>query len=149
MHYDFNEFSSHPLHIQSLCGLNLLIIHDFLVIVIMRCFCTNWIPLSPHCTKQWIQTCVTCICKIEPFSLNCFIKSASGHPTETALIFAGRPLSRLLLDITLLSSRFDKAPLTPLDLVLVSRLLNRHQRIVTGAQMSAETAGGGQSERAS
>lgn len=59
-----------------------------------------------------------------------------------------QPLNWLLLDITLLYSRLDKAPLTLVDLVLVSQLLNRHQRIVTGAQMSVETAAG-HSERAS
>lgn len=36
MHDGFNEFSSHPWHI--LCGWNLLIIHDFLVIVIIPLF---------------------------------------------------------------------------------------------------------------
>lgn len=63
-------------------------------------------------------------------------------------IFTRRPLNWLLLDITLLSSRRDKVPFTLVDLVLVSQLLYRHQHIVTGAQMSVETAGG-QSERAS
>ena len=80
MHYDFNEFSSHLWHIQSLCGLDLLIIHEFSVIVIMLCFCTNVIPLS-----QGIQTCMTWICKSEPFRLNCLIQSFSSLQTVTAI----------------------------------------------------------------
>lgn len=107
---------------------NLLIIHEVLVIVIMLCCCPNLMLLLLYCVKEWIQACIMCICLKNKNPKQAAIKAASsGYRFSLA-----RPLQ----------NSFFKFFLTEVDLVLVSRLLQWHWHIVTGAQMSVERAGG-------
>lgn len=103
----------------------------------MLCFAANWTQLSPNCTKRRMQKNPARreYVKIQPCSLNCLIKSFAsdrdGPPSSNSWIFTTGILLRY--HFTLFFSRPDKAPFTQVDLALVSQLLSRHQRIVTGS----------------